>query len=89
MEAWAPWRRRERLSTTLAREWGRGALAQGHKDPMADSLSGYVSVSPHHTPSFLSDGWNGLVTFPGDVIMEGTELSLQAAGGKSHIHQFA
>ena len=52
-----------------------GAFAQGHKDPMTDSLSGYVSVSLHHTPI--------------DVVGEGTEVSLQAAGEKSHIHQFA
>ena len=43
--------------------------------PMTDSLSGYVSVSLHHTPI--------------DVVGEGTEVSLQAAGEKSHIHQFA
>ena len=37
---------------------GRGAFAQGHKDPVTDSLSGYVSVSPHHihTTSYLVYG---------------------------------
>ena len=56
---------------------------------MTESLSGYVSVSPHHTPSFLPDVWNVIFTFPGDVVGEGTEVSLQAAGEKSPIHQFA
>ena len=64
-------------------------FAQGRKDPMTESLSGYVSVSPHHTPSFLPDVWNVIFTFPGDVVGEGTEVSLQAAGEKSPIHQFA
>ena len=56
---------------------------------MTDSLSGYVSVSLLHTPSFVPDVWNVIFTFPGDVVGEGTEVSLQAAGEKSHIHKFA
>ena len=56
---------------------------------MTDSLSGYVSMSPHDTPSFLPDVWHVIFTFPGDMVWEGTEVSLQAAGEKSHIHQFA
>ena len=68
---------------------GGGSFAQGHKGPVTDELSGYVSVSPHHTPSFFPDVWNVIFTFPGDMVGEGTEVSLQAAGEKSHIHQFA
>ena len=56
---------------------------------MTDSLSGYVSMSPHDTPSFLPDVWHVIFTFPGDMVWEGTEVSLQAAGEKSHIPQFA
>ena len=89
MQAWAPWRRQGRLSRSLARECGRGALLRGTKDPMNVSLSAYVSVSPHHTPSFLPDVWNVICTFPGDVLVENTEVSLQAGGEKPHIHQFA
>ena len=55
---------------------GGGSFAQGHKGPVTDELSGYVSVSPHHTPSSLPDIWN-------------TEVSLEARGEKPHIHQLA
>ena len=68
---------------------GEGALVQGPKDPVNVSLSAYVSVSPHFTPSFLPDVWNVICTFPGDVVVENTEVSLQAGGEKPHIHQFA
>ena len=89
MQAWAPWRRQGRLSRTLARKWGKGALAQGHKDPMTVSLSGYFSVSPHQTPSYLPDVSNVICTFPEEVVVENTEKSLQAGGEKPHIHQFS
>ena len=55
---------------------------------MTVSLSGYVSVSPHHTPSCSPDVVNVICTFPGDVVVENTEVSLQAGGEKPHIHQF-
>ena len=64
-------------------------MVQGPKDPVTVSLSGYVSVSPLHTPSFLPDVWNVICTFPGDMVVENTEVSLQAGGEKPHIHQFA
>ena len=68
---------------------GRGAFAQGHKDPVTDSLSGYVSVSPHHTHNFLPGVWNVILIFPGEVVLKVTEVSLQVAGEKPHIRQFA
>ena len=64
-------------------------MVQGPKDLVTVSLSGYVSVSPHHTPSFFPDVWNVIFTFTGDMVGEGTEVSLPAAGEQAHIHQFA
>ena len=55
-----------------------GTFAQGHKDPVTDSLSGYVSVSPHHTPSLLPNVWKVIFTFPGEAVVEGAGVSLQA-----------
>ena len=89
MQAWAPWRRQGRLSRSLAREWGRGALVQGPKDPVNVSLSAYVSVSPHHTHSSLPDIWKVTFSFPGRLWLKVTEVSLQVAGEKPHIRQFA
>ena len=68
---------------------GRGAFTQGHKDPVTDSLSGYVSVSPHHTSNFLPDVWNVILIFLGEVVLKVTEVSLQVGGEKPHIRQFA
>ena len=67
---------------------GKGAFAQGHKDPVTDALSGYVSVSPHHTHSSLPDIWKVTFSFPGRLWLKVTEVSLQAGREKPHIHQF-
>ena len=56
---------------------------------MTDSLSGYVSVSSHHTSNFLPDVWNVILIFPGEVVLKVTEVSLLVGGEKPHIHQFA
>ena len=64
-------------------------FAQGHKDPVTDSLSGYASVSPHHTHNFLPGVRNVILIFPGEVVLKVTEVSLQVAGEKPHIRQFA
>ena len=68
---------------------GEGVFAQGHKDPVTDTLSEYVSVSPHHTHNFLPGVWNVILIFPGEVVLKVTEVSLQVAGEKPHIRQFA
>ena len=48
---------------------GEVGFAQGHKDPVSVSLSGYVSVSPSHT-RFIPDLWNIIFTFSGEVVVE-------------------
>ena len=67
---------------------GEGGIGPGPQGPY-DCLSGYISVSPHQTPSYLPDVSIVICTFRGEVVVENTEVSLQAGGKKPHIHQFA
>ena len=78
-----------KTQNNLGQVVGEVGFAQGHKDPVTVSLSGYVSASLHHTPCLLPDIQNVIFTFTGEVVVEGTEVSPQAGREKTHIHQFA